>query len=176
MPDFFQVHIIVSTHNGKMSFDLYGGIHVSMKLCTYKSHVAFSQSQLLACAWSCQSGSECNNRHTCIHSLEKVYELTLALYNGFAHDILIELWVWLSVSELLPEQEKKLIIATKQEIASAAGVQVTSLANIHEVLQLYATLMEVGKVALGKPNQKGLGLHHDVNLFTKAEGQTKTKA
>jgi len=130
-----------------MYFDLYGGIHASMKSTTYETCVAFSCSQLLACACNCLSGSKANNQHTCVHSLAKLYQLCI-LYNGLARSVLIELQVWLCKSEFSLEQEKMLLKAVKQ-LAFTAGVQVNQSKNTR-VFGNFCNINRSCKVATGE--------------------------
>jgi len=100
MSDFLSERLQIGLHDGSFYFDINGRVHASMKKHDYATRVAFSANQLLCCKCNCPSGSENGNRHACVHSLAKLYQLVLLLYEGLAENILIELRV-----RLLPELE-----------------------------------------------------------------------
>jgi len=166
IPNFLEEQITIGLHNNKIFLDISGQVHQLMKLNSYKTCVAFSNTNFLACACNCQSGSQCHNRHVCIHTLAKIYQLSLLLFDGLAQNMLIKLRVRLS-DERLTKNQDELLQKSINNLMHAAGVyshKMTPLSSL-DMLSFFTMSTDKFKPPLGAQRQQDLGLIHNIRLI-----------
>ncbi len=134
-----------------------------MKTRNYRTRVAFTSEEFLACHCDCPSGSEGLNRHSCVHCLVKPYQLSLLLYDGLAENVLIELQIQLqSVSSVfLNPLEDRFEKAVKMLMYAAGGLcssQLSSASSLFDMLNNFAMSTDVTKELLKPPHPEDLGL------------------
>jgi len=176
MPNFMNDQIEIGIRDNNLYFNINGQVRASMKSALYNTRVAFSKQALLACTCSCQSGCEKENRHACIHVLAKAYQLTIALYDGLAENLLVELLVRIRSTDLTKEEHVILRESTKV-LMCAAGVRCHDewdSKSLFELLGMFAMSTDRAKKALHPPRPQDLRFLREI-VYMSPETRMKHK-
>lgn len=82
---------LVVDESGEIGIHIQSKIPASMRKNTYDTDVVATTNNLLCCKCSCQCGSKGDERIACVHTLVRLYMLSLLLHEHLAENILCEL-------------------------------------------------------------------------------------